>query len=462
MKKLIHWVRAGLAVAAVLFTASCAAGRQEGEEAEKKWYELGMMADPILDQVLLFYLGEAWTGMTDINECLETASRVDRDDPESWAREWRKTAARLHREADRLLAAGHRESAGEYYLRAASYYRAAMHRHMHPGSPEVKELTEREIACFVKSQELLGAPLEVLAVPYEGLELTGYFYRSPKAGGPAPTLIVHQGRDAWAEDCKYVADEAVRRGYHCLLIDGPGNGQALRRHDLPFRPDWEAFITPVVDTLAARPEVDPQGIILMGMSMGGYLAPRAAAHEPRLRLCIANPGVVDWGRVFFRQLEEYAPHLLRLYESSPAALNAVLGVAGRLSPFLTWGLTDTMWKHGARSPSEMLDKMKAFTNADGVGRIRAATLVIDAEAEEFGQSRELYDALTCRKDYMMFTEAEAAPLHVQTGSLAVSSQRIFDWIDQEMGRTGGGRSLRGQPGEGETAWSRNQGIQSPD
>ena len=48
-----------------------------------------------------------------------------------------------------------------------------MHRHMHPGSAEVKELTEREIACFVVSQELLGAPMEVVEVPYEEVELTG-------------------------------------------------------------------------------------------------------------------------------------------------------------------------------------------------------------------------------------------------------------------------------------------------
>jgi hypothetical protein len=52
-------------------------------------------------------------------------------------------------------------------------------------------------------------------------------------------------------------------------------------------------------------------------------------------------------------------------------LSGVLGMAGRLSPFLTWGLSDTTWKHGARAPSEMLDRMKSFTNADGVGRIQA-------------------------------------------------------------------------------------------
>jgi pimeloyl-ACP methyl ester carboxylesterase len=392
------------------------------------------MADPVLDEVLLFYLGEAWAGLTDINECLQTASRVRKDDPESWTREWRGTAERLQEEGDRLREGGHRRSAGQAYLRAASYYRAALHRHMHPGSAEVKELTEREVACFVRSQELLDGGLQVVAVPYEGLALTGYFYRSPAArGGRAPVLIVHQGRDAWAEDCRYLAQEAMHRGYHCLLIDGPGNGQALRRHDLPFRPDWEAFVSPVVDYLQSRPEVDPAGIMLMGLSMGGFLAPRAAAHEPRLRICIANPGVQDWGEVFFGQLERYSPRLLKLRETNPAALNSLLGIAGRLSPFLRWGLTDSMWKHGAATPAQLLDKLEEFTNVEGVPRIRAATLVIDAEAEEYGQSQRLYDALTCRKGFLRFREAEAAPLHVQTGSLALMSQRVFDWIDEEMG-----------------------------
>ncbi len=415
-----------LAVAAVALLASC--------RPERKWYELGLMADPILDEVLLFYLGEAWAGMTDINECLQTASRVRKDDPESWSREWRKTAERLQEEGGRLLERGHRRSAGQACLRAASYYRAAMHRHLHPGSPEVKELTEREIACFIRSQELLDSGMQVVAVPYEGLALTGYFFRSAKARGRAPTLIVHQGRDAWAEDCRYLAEEATRRGYHCLLIDGPGNGQALRRHDLPFRPDWEAFVTPTVDYLLSRPEVDPQGIMLMGLSMGGFLAPRAAAYEPRLRVCIANPGVQDWSEVFFAQLRRYSPRLLALRETNPAALNSLLGIAGRLSPFLRWGLADTMWKHGAATPSEMMDKMEEFSNLEGVPRIRATTLVIDAEAEEYGQSQEFYDALTCEKHFLRFREAEAAPLHVQTGSLALMSQRVFDWLDEEMGR----------------------------
>jgi hypothetical protein len=99
---LLFRARGLLAGLAVLALTSCATTKQ----ASPKWYELTMMADPILDQVLLFYLGEAWTGMTDINECLQTASRVEKDDPDSWTREWRKTAERLQATADRLARRG--------------------------------------------------------------------------------------------------------------------------------------------------------------------------------------------------------------------------------------------------------------------------------------------------------------------------------------------------------------------
>ena len=433
--------------------------RAEAEaETDKAWYELGMMSDDVLDEVLLFYLGEAWQGLSDINECLETVHRVDPDDPESWSREWKKTAERLERTGYEKLKEGHQWSAGEYLLRASTYYRASMHRNMFPGSDEVKAMTEREVQCFITSQEMLKVPMEVVRVPFEGIELTGYFYTADAAamhggedrtggsvgGGEglpdstpapkAPTLIVHQGRDAWAEDCVYIAREAARRGYHCLLIDGPGNGQVLRRYDLSFRPDWETFVSPVVDFLLTRPEVDQEGIILMGISMGGYLAGRAAAFEPRLRICITNPGVLDWGEVLFEKLNEYSPEILEMYEKHPKRLNGILKVAGALNPFLLWGIADTMWKHGADTPVGLMDDMQRYTNRRYAENITASTLVIDAEYEAYGQSRLFYDSLTCEKDYMLFTEEEAAPLHVQVGSLAVSSQRIFDWIDTEMGR----------------------------
>jgi alpha-beta hydrolase superfamily lysophospholipase len=406
---------------------SCSSGRSN----KKPWYELGMTSDAVLDQVLLFYMGEAWTGMTDVGEVLETAGRVNAKDPRSWSREWRKTAERLGTAAEEAEAAGHRLSAGELSLRAASYYRAALHRHMDPASPEVPELARREVAAFTRAMKLLGLRVERVAIPYEGTTIAAYWCRA--AGeGRKPVIIAHQGRDAWAEDDLFIGREAARRGYDCLLVDGPGQGSTLRLQGLAFRPDWEKVIAPVVDWLVARPDVDAKVIGLMGMSMGGALAPRAAAYEPRISFLVANPGVTNWSATFFRTLDGISPMFARLSRTNPKALDALMDAAGKLSPFLRWGLVDSMWKHGVSSPSALLDEMRRYDASADIGRITCPTLVVDAEAEEYGDAKVFYDALACKKTYLLFTKAEAAPLHVQTASIALGSQRIFDWIDDTI------------------------------
>jgi len=84
---------------------------------------------------------------------------------------------------------------------------------------------------------------------------------------------------------------ANRRGYHCLLFDGPGQGRVLIQQGLPMRPDWENVVRPVLDYALTRPEVDPARIALAGWSFGGYLALRGAGGERRLAACIADPGL---------------------------------------------------------------------------------------------------------------------------------------------------------------------------
>ncbi len=400
------------------------------EEAERPWYELGMMADPILDNVLLFYLGHTWQGLADIGECLDTASRINADDEYSWPQEWLKTAERVRGYAEQSEAGGHKVSAGEAYLRAANYYMAALHRHPEPKDPEVQQMAEQSVPCFIKALELLSIPAQPVEIPYEGTTLPGYFFRSPIAGERAPVLIVHQGRDGWAEHCKFLADGAIKRGYHCLLFDGPGQGKVIRLQGLPFRPDWEKVITPVVDFAINTPGVDPDRIALMGISMGGALAPRAAAFEKRLKICIANPGVYRWADIFYGFIAAFNPDLIKLLETDPQAFNAQMEELARGIPLIGWGLKDSMWKHGATSPADLMIKMKDFTNEGITDQITCRMLIMDGTADDFSQGKKLYEALKCPKDYMLFTEEDTGLVHCQTGALAVSSQRMFDWLDE--------------------------------
>ena len=407
-------------------------GLPETETTGRRWYELGMMADPILDQTLLFYFSHTWQQSADIGECLATAAKVDADDPASWSRQWTALAERLTAVADTCLRKGHEVSAGEALMRAADYYRAALQRYPDAGGPNVQRLTKASVEAFSNAVALLKMPVEIVRLPYENTTLPGYFFRSPYADAKGPVLIVHQGRDGWAEHCVYIAEAATKRGYHCLLFDGPGQGQVLRLQGLPFRHDWEKVITPVVDYLVTRPDVDRSRIGLMGLSMGGALAPRAAAFEKRLKVCVADPGVLSWREVFAGFFDAFDPSLNGLWRTDPDRFNQTIGALAQQVPLIDWGIKDSMWKHGVRTPAQLMAAMEPYTNEDVLSRIKCRMLVMDGTADDFSQGKRLYDALTCPKDYMLFTDEDTGLQHCQVGALAISSARLFDWIEDNL------------------------------
>ena len=127
--------------------------------------------------------------MADIGECLDTAGRIDAADANSWPEEWLGTAERVRKMAENSLAKGHERSAGEAYLRAANYYRAALIHHPEPG-PGVLQAGRQSVACFDRALELLAVPARPVRIPYEDTTLPGYFFplarRTGRGARPDP------------------------------------------------------------------------------------------------------------------------------------------------------------------------------------------------------------------------------------------------------------------------------------
>ena len=86
----------------------------------------------------------------------------------------------------------------------------------------------------------------------------------------------------------------LRRGYHCLIFDGPGQGAVLYEQGIPIRADWEAVVGAVIDAVVDREDVDTDRIALTGWSLGATLrcGPlRASRESPRvspIRACSAS------------------------------------------------------------------------------------------------------------------------------------------------------------------------------
>jgi dienelactone hydrolase len=97
--------------------------------------------------------------------------------------------------------------------------------------------------------------------------------------------------------------ELAARGISTLMVDCPGSGEALRLQGLIARIDTEVWAAACVDHLQGRSDVDGDRIGLIGWSLGGYYAPRAAAFEKRLELVVARGANHNWERCSARWLE---------------------------------------------------------------------------------------------------------------------------------------------------------------
>src|SRR5215216_1756076 len=63
--------------------------------------------------------------------------------------------------------------------------------------------------------------------------------------------------------------------------------------DVVFRPDYEVPVGAMIAYALSRTEVDPQRLALYGISLGGYFAPRATAHDARIKALVANSPIPD-------------------------------------------------------------------------------------------------------------------------------------------------------------------------
>jgi pimeloyl-ACP methyl ester carboxylesterase len=372
---------------------------------------------------------------------MATVGRITSGDNDSWYNEWNSTAERVFAEAEAQLADGHRISARDSYLRATTYFRGSeFFLHGNPEDLRIYSAYKKSIQAYKRCCALYDPPILPVEIPYGNTTLPGYFHRVDESGTKRPLFIMHSGFDGSAEELHGEGARAgIERGYNVLTFDGPGQYGPIHRERLPFRPDWEKVVIPVVDFSLTLPGVDPQKIALMGVSLGGYLAPRAAAFEKRISALIANDGVYDYGVANLGPI----PSGQRTAVEAAARANVAPEFDRRLddliktSPIAAWALTHGMFVTGTSSPRAYVAATLEYHLRNGIAeQISCPTLVLDAEEDMFfkGQPEELYQHLTCAKTLMRFTAAEGAGAHCQVGAQRLAFGRIYDWLDDTLGQ----------------------------
>ncbi len=393
--------------------------------------------------------------MAEVGEVLALCQRVVDGDAESWVQQWHELADRCDAIGDESAAAGQAASAWPAYLRAAnyrfcgSYYLPATA--AGAADPTVGPAAWRaHRASFDRAVDHLPWTVERLAIPSDGTPLPGYRFvaGSPRSGSieVRPTVVVVNGIGTPMSDVFMtgVAD-ALDRGYHAVVFDGPGQGAALIEQGLHLRPDWEHVLGPVLDHVARLDGSDPDAIALTGVSHGGWFAARALAMAAATRTAltrpaafVADPGVIrlldgvlpqfddDLVALFRRRDQQGFDDALADRVAGPHTSNDLRVAAGTIGdPF------------GTTSPYDALRRLEAYDLGpllDDLADLGVPTLVCDPESAGGwpGQSTELASALAPglgeRLTRLAFTAAEGAGIDCEILAPELRNQRVYDWL----------------------------------
>ena len=359
--------------------------------------------------------GAPWGG-AEVGDVYRIGSRLldHVGDDERWFQEWRRMGDEIRALAIREEEKTHRLTAAGAYLRACCYYQMG-ERFRTPKDDAALEAFRTAVDCFHCYAALTDWPrIEAVEVPYEHGSLPGYLVHPNRSGSrPAPCVVFFDGLDITKElQFTHGVAEIARRGVACLVMDGPGTGEAIRFRNFPLRHDYEVAGSATLDYLATRDDVDSNRIGVMGISLGGYYAPRCASMEPRFKACVAWGAQWDYYAIWKQRIEsEY---------------NASLSVPGH----------HITWIFQVNTPQEALEKLEAFPLDCVVQQMRCPFLLLHGEEDAqipMEDAQALYNAVGSQdKTLRVFTVEEGGAQHCTRDHFTLGITTIADWLAEKL------------------------------
>jgi pimeloyl-ACP methyl ester carboxylesterase len=260
----------------------------------------------------------------DANDFTRTTAAIERW--EDWLDGWRAQGD-VHADAAREAeAAGREVTAGEAWLRAAVAYHFGKFVWVLDEARN-RAVADLAVAALYAAHRWLDPAAERIETPLAVGNL-----RRPVGVARPPLVLLIPGLDSTKEEFFTLEEVFLRRGMATLSLDGPGQGETGRR--LPIRSDYEVAVAAALDALAGRDDLDLGRVGALGVSLGGYYAPRAAAFEPRIRAVSGISGPFNFGALWDRLPEltrETFAHKSRAHDEAEARERALeLGLAGVL------------------------------------------------------------------------------------------------------------------------------------
>ncbi|KAI1387806.1 alpha/beta-hydrolase [Hypoxylon trugodes] len=397
------------------------------------WYPLS--TDDHFSFVLFEMLSLSNGGGAATGEVMRAASQIEAGNTDSFYNEIKFLADSIHDIAASINETKFPVSAREAYFRSASYYRLSVfYLTANQTDPRLYDVWDLARADFDKAISLTEVRGERLTLKGPGFDIPVIFWKSPKAcNGPVPTLLLGSGYDAPQEDSYHaLGRETLERGWNFVTYEGPGQPTVRRDQGLGFIPNWWDVVTPVMDYLETRPEVDAKRIALGGMSFGGILAPLTATREHRMAAVLAIDGLSNIQTTAAKTFPAVAIQLFK--SGNQTAFDAYMNAA-RVSPqaptLFKWFIGQGLWTFDTESPYDWFKRLGDI-NLDG-DKLKNVTCPVfvgkgENDALAGGQEQQVVEALGSKAYLYEFKTALGAGEHCQLGAEPQLAQASLDWL----------------------------------
>jgi pimeloyl-ACP methyl ester carboxylesterase len=265
-------------------------------------------------------------------------------------------------------------------------------------------------------------------VPYE----KGYLpvlHVVPEKGDPVDTIILHGGYDSYMEEFLDMVLYLRERGFAVYLFEGPGQGAALREYGLHFTHEWEKPVGALLDYFHL------DNVTIIGLSLGGMLAPRAAAFDSRIARVVGWSIFTNFFDVIISTRKRPLQLLVRFLMKCrmKGVINMVMRRQMKKDPLAEWGLSHGMFALDAGTPYEYLLKADSFQIFDIAHRITGDFLLLGAEKDHFIPLQFYKEEIDALKNvssltFRLFTERESAQNHCNAGNPGLVLDTIASWI----------------------------------
>ncbi len=252
-------------------------------------------------------------------------------------------------------------------------------------------------------------------------------------GGKAScSLLLHGGNDSYFEELFFPMLYLSQAGFDVYLFEGPGQGGVLRVQDAKFSHEWEKPVSTILDFFHL------ENAAIIGVSLGGYLAPRAAAFEKRITKVIAWSIFPDFFHVVLSDHPGNVASFIEKILSSPVKgiMNGFYKKMMKDNELVRWNLLHGMYAYDAKTPMEYIDRIRKFTLHGIADKITQDVLVLGAKEDHFINPRlfhEEYDLLTNAKSLTLrlFSEKDDAGGHCNVGNSKKVLDAMISWLMEE-------------------------------